>query len=72
MLRPHHSDNEQITLRSLLQSYRDQTTSNAVWGKIFEDFVTKYLMHDPLHYGRYEKVESYYEWAKERKDWNKK
>ncbi|WP_456062001.1 restriction endonuclease [Bartonella henselae] len=28
-------------------------------------------MHDPLHYGRYEKVESYYEWAKERKDWNK-
>ncbi|UNF37695.1 DEAD/DEAH box helicase family protein [Bartonella krasnovii] len=65
------SDNKKITLRSLLESYREQTTSNAKKGKIFEDFVSKYLMHDPLHYGRYEKVESYFEWAKERKDWNK-
>ncbi|WP_273719261.1 MULTISPECIES: type ISP restriction/modification enzyme [Bartonella] len=71
MLQSVNSDNEHITLRSLLQSYRDQATSNALRGKVFEDFVTKYLMHDPLHYGRYEKVESYYEWAKEREGWNK-
>ncbi|MBB4077325.1 putative helicase [Bartonella fuyuanensis] len=57
------SQNKTLPLRSLLQSYREQTTSNTLRGKVFEDFVTKYLMHDPLHYGRYEKVESYYEWA---------
>ncbi|CAK01401.1 helicase/methyltransferase [Bartonella tribocorum CIP 105476] len=71
MLQSLNSDHEHVTLRSLLQSYREQATSNALRGKVFEDFVTKYLMHDPLHYGRYEKVESYYEWAKEREDWNK-
>ncbi|WP_273760650.1 type ISP restriction/modification enzyme [Bartonella sp. ML70XJBT.G] len=71
MLQSLKSDNKQVTLRSLLESYREQTTSKAQRGKIFEAFVTKYLMHDPLHYGRYEKVESYFEWAKERKDWNK-
>ncbi|CDO48628.1 DEAD/DEAH box helicase [Bartonella tribocorum] len=71
MLQYVNSDHEHVTLRSLLQSYREQATSNALRGKVFEDFVTKYLMHDPLHYGRYEKVESYYEWAKEREDWNK-
>ncbi|WP_375676567.1 MULTISPECIES: DEAD/DEAH box helicase [unclassified Bartonella] len=71
MLQSIKSDNEQFTLRSLLQSYREQTTSNTLRGKVFEDFVTKYLMYDPLHYGRYEKVESYYEWAKEREGWNK-
>ncbi|UNE54111.1 DEAD/DEAH box helicase [Bartonella machadoae] len=61
-----NSDKKQSSLRSLLQSYRQQATSNAHKGTIFESFVTKYLMHDPLHYGRYEKVQSYYEWAKER------
>ncbi|UNE54991.1 DEAD/DEAH box helicase [Bartonella machadoae] len=61
-----NSDKKQSSLRSLLQSYRQQATSNAKKGKIFESFVTKYLMYDPLHYGRYEKVQSYYEWAKER------
>ncbi|WP_345096981.1 DEAD/DEAH box helicase family protein, partial [Bartonella acomydis] len=71
MLQSVKSDNEQITLRSLLEDYRDQATSKAQQGKIFEDFVSKYLMHDPLHYGRYETVESYYKWAKERDDWNK-
>ncbi|WP_273757251.1 DEAD/DEAH box helicase family protein, partial [Bartonella sp. MM73XJBT] len=71
MLQSLKSDHEQITLRSLLEYYREQATSNAEQGKIFEAFVSKYLMHDPLHYGRYEKVESYFEWAKERKDWNK-
>ncbi len=71
MLQSVKSDNKQVTLRSLLEYYREQATSNAERGKIFEDFVSKYLMHDPLHYGRYEKVESYFEWAKERKDWNK-
>ncbi|MBX4336387.1 DEAD/DEAH box helicase [Bartonella raoultii] len=71
MLQSIKSDHEHVSLRSLLQSYREQTTSKAQQGKIFEAFVSKYLMHDPLHYGRYEKVESYFEWAKERKDWNK-
>ncbi|WP_208442204.1 DEAD/DEAH box helicase [Bartonella raoultii] len=71
MLQSVKSDHEHVTLRSLLESYREQTTSKAQQGKIFEDFVSKYLMHDPLHYGRYEKVESYFEWAKKRKDWNK-
>ncbi|WP_375692469.1 DEAD/DEAH box helicase [Bartonella sp. AP4SXKL] len=71
MLQSIKSDNEQFTLRSLLQSYREQATSNALRGKVFEDFVTKYLMHDPLHFGRYETVESYYEWAEEREGWNK-
>ncbi|UNE53715.1 DEAD/DEAH box helicase [Bartonella machadoae] len=66
-----NSDKKQPSLRALLQSYRQQATSNAKKGKIFESFVTKYLMHDPLHYGRYEKVQSYYEWAKEREGWNK-
>ncbi|WP_375637002.1 DEAD/DEAH box helicase [Bartonella sp. AP152HLJHH] len=71
MLQSIKYDNEQFTLRSLLQSYREQATSNALRGKVFEDFVTKYLMHDPLHFGRYETVESYYEWATEREGWNK-
>ncbi len=71
MLQSIKYDNKHVTLRSLLQSYREQATSKALRGKVFEDFVTKYLMYDPLHYGRYEKVESYYEWAKEREDWNK-
>nr|WP_254474660.1 restriction endonuclease [Bartonella sp. B1098] len=71
MLQSVKSDNKHVTLRSLLEEYRDQATSNAKKGKIFEDFVSKYLMHDPIHYGRYEKVESYFKWAKERKDWNK-
>ncbi|WP_375657525.1 MULTISPECIES: DEAD/DEAH box helicase [unclassified Bartonella] len=71
MLQSIKYDNKHITLHSLLQSYREQATSNALRGKVFEDFVTKYLMYDPLHYGRYEKVESYYEWAKEREGWNK-
>ncbi|WP_375703841.1 DEAD/DEAH box helicase [Bartonella sp. AD13SXNS] len=71
MLQSIKSDNEQFTLRSLLQSYREQATSNALRGKVFEDFVTKYLMYDPLHYGRYEKVQTYYEWAQKREGWNK-
>ncbi|WP_254492174.1 type ISP restriction/modification enzyme [Bartonella sp. B1099] len=71
MLQSVKSDNKHVTLRSLLEYYRQQATSNAKKGKIFEDFISKYLMHDPIHYGRYEKVESYFEWAKEREDWNK-
>ncbi len=71
MLQSVKSDNEHVTLRSLLEYYREQATSNTLRGKVFEDFVTKYLMHDPLHYGRYEKVETYYEWAEEREGWNK-
>ncbi|EJF96779.1 hypothetical protein MEI_01391 [Bartonella vinsonii subsp. arupensis Pm136co] len=66
MLQSNKSDNKQISLRALLHSYRQQATSNTKKGKIFESFVTKYLMYDPLHYGRYEKVQTYYDWAKER------
>ncbi|WP_375707095.1 DEAD/DEAH box helicase family protein, partial [Bartonella sp. AA126HLJHH] len=71
MLRPHHSDNEHVTLRSLLEYYRQQAKSPRELGTLFENLVMAYLMHDPLHYGRYEKVETYYEWAEEREGWNK-
>ncbi|WP_375641103.1 MULTISPECIES: DEAD/DEAH box helicase [unclassified Bartonella] len=71
MLRPHHSDNEHVTLRSLLEYYRQQAKSPRELGTLFENLVMAYLMHDPLHFGRYETVESYYEWATEREGWNK-
>ncbi|WP_375660686.1 DEAD/DEAH box helicase [Bartonella sp. CL71SXKL] len=71
MLRPHHSDHEHVSLRSLLEYYRQQAKSPRELGTLFENLVMAYLMHDPLHYGRYEKVETYYEWAEEREGWNK-
>ncbi|WP_375661696.1 DEAD/DEAH box helicase [Bartonella sp. CR127HXZ] len=71
MLRPHHSDHEHVSLRSLLEYYRQQAKSPRELGTLFENLVMAYLMHDPLHFGRYETVESYYEWAKEREGWNK-
>ncbi|WP_375660879.1 DEAD/DEAH box helicase [Bartonella sp. CL71SXKL] len=71
MLRPHHSDHEHVSLRSLLEYYRQQAKSPRELGTLFENLVIAYLMHDPLHFGRYETVESYYEWATEREGWNK-
>ncbi len=71
MLRPHHYDHEHVSLRSLLEYYRQQAKSPRELGTLFENLVMAYLMHDPLHFGRYETVESYYEWAKEREGWNK-
>ncbi|WP_375665147.1 DEAD/DEAH box helicase [Bartonella sp. CL162QHHD] len=64
-------DNEHVTLRSLLEYYRQRAKSPRELGTLFENLVMAYLMHDPLHYGRYEKVETYYEWAEEREGWNK-
>ncbi|WP_375707038.1 DEAD/DEAH box helicase [Bartonella sp. AA126HLJHH] len=71
MLRPHHYDHEHVSLRSLLEYYRQQAKSPRELGTLFENLVMAYLMHDPLHFGRYETVESYYEWATEREGWNK-
>ncbi len=64
-------DNEHVTLRSLLEYYRQQAKSLRELGTWFENLVIAYLTKDPLHYGRYEKVETYYEWAKEHEGWNK-
>ncbi|WP_375628165.1 MULTISPECIES: restriction endonuclease, partial [unclassified Bartonella] len=71
MLQSVNSDNEQVTLRSLLEYYRQQAKSLRELGTWFENLVIAYLTKDPLHYGRYEKVETYYEWATEREGWNK-
>ncbi|WP_375609492.1 DEAD/DEAH box helicase [Bartonella sp. AC53GZZY] len=71
MLRSHHSDNEHVTLRSLLEYYRQQAKSLRELGTWFENLVIAYLTKDPLHYGRYEKVQTYYEWAQEHEGWNK-
>ncbi|WP_208439254.1 DEAD/DEAH box helicase, partial [Bartonella tribocorum] len=68
---PLYFDNEHVTLRSLLEYYRQQAQSPRELGTMFENLVKAYLTKDPLHYGRYEKVETYYEWAQEREDWNK-
>ncbi|WP_375703823.1 DEAD/DEAH box helicase [Bartonella sp. AD13SXNS] len=71
MLRSHHSDNEHVTLRSLLEFYRKKAKSSRELGTLFENLVIAYLTKDPLHYGRYEKVQTYYEWAQEHEGWNK-
>ncbi|CAK01480.1 DEAD/DEAH box helicase [Bartonella tribocorum] len=71
MLQSLKSDHEHVTLRSLLEYYRQQAKSLRELGTLFENLVIAYLTKDPLHYGRYEKVETYYEWAKEREGWNK-
>ncbi|WP_409360893.1 DEAD/DEAH box helicase [Bartonella heixiaziensis] len=71
MLQSIKSDNEHVTLRSLLEYYRQQAKSLRELGTLFENLVIAYLTKDPLHYGRYEKVETYYEWAKEHEGWNK-
>ncbi|WP_375707056.1 DEAD/DEAH box helicase [Bartonella sp. AA126HLJHH] len=59
------SHNKPLTLRSLLQSYRDHTESARDRGTSFEKFVIAYLTQDPLQCQEYEKVQTYCEWAKE-------
>ncbi|WP_375685564.1 DEAD/DEAH box helicase [Bartonella sp. TT110JLCBS] len=59
------SHNKSLTLRSLLQSYRDHTESARDRGTSFEKFVIAYLTQDPLQCQEYEKVQTYYEWAQE-------
>ncbi|WP_375651102.1 DEAD/DEAH box helicase [Bartonella sp. OT172YNZD] len=59
------SHTKPLTLRSLLQSYRDHTESARDRGTSFEKFVIAYLTQDPLQCQEYEKVQTYCEWAKE-------
>ncbi|ACS51100.1 helicase/methyltransferase [Bartonella grahamii as4aup] len=65
MLRPHHSDNEHVTLRSLLEYYRQRAKSPRELGTMFENLIMAYLTNDPLQKQEYEKVQTYLEWAKE-------
>ncbi|EJF86902.1 restriction endonuclease [Bartonella rattimassiliensis] len=65
MLQSIKSDNEHVTLHSLLEYYRQKAKSPRELGTLFENLVMDYLMHDPLQKQEYEKVQTYYEWAKE-------
>ncbi|WP_273757300.1 DEAD/DEAH box helicase family protein, partial [Bartonella sp. MM73XJBT] len=65
MLQSLKSDHEQITLRSLLEFYRQQAKSPRELGTLFENLVMAYLMQDPLQKQEYEKVQTYSEWAEE-------
>ncbi len=68
MLRPHHSDHEHVSLRSLLEYYRQQAKSPRELGTLFENLVKAYLSEDPLQKQEYEKVQTYCEWAQERNE----
>ncbi len=59
------SHNKPLTLRSLLQSYRDHTEGARDRGTSFEKFVITYLTQDPLQKQEYEKVQTYRDWARE-------
>ncbi|MBB6158596.1 DEAD/DEAH box helicase [Bartonella doshiae] len=59
------SHNKPLTLRSLLQSYRDHTEGARDRGTSFEKFVIAYLTQDPLQCQEYEKVQTYRDWARE-------
>ncbi|WP_273757305.1 DEAD/DEAH box helicase family protein, partial [Bartonella sp. MM73XJBT] len=65
MLQSVKSDNKQVTLRSLLEYYRQQAKSPRELGTLFENLVMAYLMQDPLQKQEYEKVQTYSEWAEE-------
>ncbi|WP_273757295.1 hypothetical protein, partial [Bartonella sp. MM73XJBT] len=65
MLQYVKSDNKQVTLRSLLEYYRQQAKSPRELGTLFENLVMAYLMQDPLQKQEYEKVQTYSEWAEE-------
>ncbi|WP_375673982.1 DEAD/DEAH box helicase [Bartonella sp. AA18HLJMS] len=65
MLRSHHSDNEHVTLRSLLEYYRQKAKSPRELGTMFENLVMVYLSEEPLQKQEYEKVQTYLEWAQE-------
>ncbi|EJF77837.1 hypothetical protein MCO_00755 [Bartonella sp. DB5-6] len=59
------SHTKSLTLRSLLQSYRDHTEGARDRGTSFEKFVIAYLTQDPLQKQEYEKVQTYRDWARE-------
>ncbi|WP_208436633.1 DEAD/DEAH box helicase [Bartonella tribocorum] len=65
MLQSVKSDNEHVTLRSLLEYYRQRAKSPRELGTMFENLVMVYLSEDPLQKQEYEKVQTYCEWAKE-------
>ncbi|WP_375680209.1 MULTISPECIES: DEAD/DEAH box helicase [unclassified Bartonella] len=65
MLQSVNSDNEHVTLRSLLEYYRQKAKSPRELGTMFENLVMVYLSEDPLQKQEYEKVQTYYEWAQE-------
>ncbi|WP_139413268.1 DEAD/DEAH box helicase [Bartonella mastomydis] len=65
MLQSVKSDNKQVTLRSLLEFYRQQAKSPRELGTLFENLVKDYLSEDPLQKQEYEKVQTYSEWAEE-------
>ncbi|WP_019224064.1 DEAD/DEAH box helicase, partial [Bartonella rattaustraliani] len=66
MSHPLYSDNKHVTLRSLLQSYRDQAISEQEKQAAFEKFVIAYLTWDPLQKQEYEKIQTYREVADEK------
>ncbi|EJF84688.1 hypothetical protein MCU_00266 [Bartonella elizabethae Re6043vi] len=65
MLQSVKSDNEHVTLRSLLEYYRKQAKSPRELGTLFENLVKTYLSEDPLQKQEYEKVQTYSEWAED-------
>ncbi|WP_208442164.1 DEAD/DEAH box helicase [Bartonella raoultii] len=65
MLQSLTSDNKQVTLRSLLEFYREKAKSPRELGTLFENLVKDYLSEDPLQKQEYEKVQTYSEWAEE-------
>ncbi|MBX4335801.1 DEAD/DEAH box helicase [Bartonella raoultii] len=65
MLQSLKSDNKQVTLRSLLEFYREKAKSPRELGTLFENLVKDYFSEDPLQKQEYEKVQTYSEWAEE-------
>ncbi|WP_345119674.1 restriction endonuclease, partial [Bartonella pachyuromydis] len=65
MLQSLKSDHEQVTLRSLLEFYREKAKSPRELGTLFENLVKDYFSEDPLQKQEYEKVQTYSEWAEE-------
>ncbi len=65
MLQSIKYDNKHVTLRSLLEYYRQKAKSPRELGTMFENLVMVYLSEDPLQKQEYEKVQTYYEWAQE-------
>ncbi len=50
---------------TLLQSYRDQTTNPRDQGTAFEKLMAAWLVKDPVHSQRFERVRLYSDWARE-------
>ncbi len=66
MSHPLYSDHKHVSLRSLLQSYRQQAISEQEKQAAFEKFDIAYLSEDPLQKQEYEKVQTYREVADEK------